>query len=756
MKRQTNYPFFILLLLCVTFTVQAQDLKEAISTKQKALQTLIKKAEKKGIDVTKEKSTIRTAEICGQFADWDEKNIDRNEALFKKVKRYKEEARKTAEELPTFERNEILLMLEEGEERLSLALKGKISKQEVPIIDWSKTEIVGDDVMYNGQPVFLADYSWKPKTDYLTEYHGNLDGIFISTRFLEDEEGTLKKRFKQELINQPSGRIGTAFINHLSPPEWFTEKYPEASIGKRRYFDYDIDHPASRELVSLLFKEVVPHIKGKKYSSLGYMLANEPHWHTKAKSWDTGTVSDYTLAKFRNYLKEKHQTISALNQVWETNYADFKSVKVTIPMAGELQGTAIWYDWMRFNQLRGVEWFQFLSDEIHKYDPEGNTHIKIMPHLFSENTRDHGIDLEALTALSTVIGNDAGAVYSDMWQKKEPEWASKYYFDWRQMCMGYDFMKSVSPEKLVFNSEGHFISTIRFRELKMKPEYARATYWLATMLGLDVIQTWFWPRGEDGSLRKNSKGYAASLTQMPRVLNEITLTYMDMNANASLLTKIQKLRKPIRVFHSETSAINIDNHMDKEYHAYERFLFEGRAVGFVTEGILNTQPHQDWDVVVIEETPFMTVGERDALQSYLDKGGKVVMDKKSVLKDEYGQPLTALNAGKGTLIIAQNSDEIQGKVLGLIAPTSLQISEENATSHKGCIWRYFEDEEKDKWVSIVNVGKTEATLKIALTEGQKDIQITDVITSETLQQTFKMQPLQVYFLNVGTDQKKGL
>ncbi|WP_281614849.1 beta-galactosidase [Flammeovirga sp. SubArs3] len=753
MKRQTIYFLFLLIMSTSSF---AQNLVNEIQQEKRTLLALIKKAEKKGIDVTKEKSTIRTAEICERFANWDEKNIKKNEQLFKRLKTYKQNPLKVAEELPNFEREEIVLMLQDAQQTLELALKGKVVKQPIEKIDWSKVKLEGSDALYNGKPVFLADYTWKPKVDFLTEYHGNLDGIFVTTKYLLDEQGTLKPNFKKEIIEKPSGRVGTVFLNHLNPPKWFTEKYPEASVGSRRYFDYDIDHPATRALQQSLLKSIVPTFKDKKYSSLGYMLVNEPHWHTKEKSWDTGEVSSYTFAKFRKYLEEKHKSITQLNVIWNTSFESFDSVKIQVPMSGDLRGSAVWYDWMRFNQLRGTEWFQFLSDEIHKYDPKANTHIKVMPHLFSENARDHGIDLEALTEVTTVIGNDAGAVYSDMWGKKEPEWSSKYYFDWKQLCIGYDFMKSVSPDKLVFNSEGHFISTIRFRDLKMKPEYARATYWLATMLGLDVMQTWFWPRDVDGSLRKESKGYAASLTQMPRVINEITLTYLDMNANAEALTKIQKLRKPVRIFHSETSAINKPTHMEDVYHTYEQFLFEGIAVGFATKNILNKQPHHLWDVVVIENTPFVTKEERNALQEYLDQGGTIVMDNKSILKNEYGESIDVLTQSKGQLIKFNTAENIQKKVLSIVKKDDLQIHETNMLSHKGCIWRYFENEEKHKIVSIVNVGKSEAKLDVLLNGIDQSVEITDVITGNKIENGFTLKPLDVYLLKVGTIQKKGL
>ncbi|AZQ63774.1 hypothetical protein EI427_16540 [Flammeovirga pectinis] len=746
-RRTGTILFFFVLLNSTLF---GQDLNNELEREVKQLETIIKKAKKKGIDVTKEESTLRTADIFKTFANWDEKNIDYNYELFKTLNTYKTTAREVAEDLPNFERREVISMLKEGKENLELAIAGKIHKQKITTIDWNNTHIKGSDIIQDdGRPVFLLDYTWKPKVPYLTKYHGNLDGFFMTTSNVLDENGTIKPKLINELQTKPTGRIGTAFLNHLNPPKWFKQKYPEALEGKRRYFDYDIDNPNTIELQELLLSKTVPLMKGKNYAELGYMLTNEPHWHTKEGSWDTGGVSEFTFKKFRNYLKEKHKDIATLNTIWGSDYSSFDAIQVTIPMNGNLQGTPIWYDWMRFNQVRGNEWFQSLSDIIHKYDEEANTHIKVMTHLFTENPRDMGIDLESMTEITSVIGNDAGAVYSDMWRKKVPEWKSKYSFDWRQLCISYDFMKSVSPDKIIFNSENHFISTIRFRDLYMKPDYARATFWLATTLGLNACQTWFFPRNVDGSLRKQTKGYAASVTQMPRIMNEITLTYLDMNANARGLSAIQKLRKPVRIFHSETSAINIDNHMDEVYHTYENLMFEGVAIGFVTEKILSKQNTSLWDVVVIQNTPFVTVSERNALQQYLVEGGKIIIDAKSILKDEYGRDLQPLEPANGELILSDNTTEIRTIALSKVTDKQpLILEENNENNHKACMWRYTQDENGNQLLSIVNLGNKEANLSLKLNNGNP-VKIKNIIEGTDHPKDFKMKPLEVLYLEVS-------
>lgn len=45
--------------------------------------------------------------------------------------------------------------------------------------------------------------------------------------------------------------------------------------------------------------------------------------------------------------------------------------------------------------------------------------FKIMPHLFSDDKIDHGIDMEALTKLSDIIGNDAKIVKKQWNRRKE-------------------------------------------------------------------------------------------------------------------------------------------------------------------------------------------------------------------------------------------------------------------------------------------------------------------------------------------------
>ncbi len=754
-----NIFFGALLLLVVQF--QAQNLNKEATDKIKKIEKLIKKAEEVGIDVLKEKTTIRTAEIFLEFANWDEKNVEQNIKGFKGVASYKKDADKIGRDLPNFERNDIVLMLDEAKENLKALINREVYRKYSPHVEWDKAFVEGDQITYEGKPVFLADYTWKPKIKKLEEYHGNQDGFFLTPSYVVNKKGDFHPRKKKELEAKQTGSLGFIFMNHKSIPKWALEKYgSNFKMRENTYTAYDIDHPGAREIQKSLLKSVVPFTANQKFSELGYMLCNEPHFFTqkdpkrKKLPWASGGVSHYTIDKFKIWLAEKHKNISELNKVWNTNFRDFDSVTLEIPIDMTLRGTPKWYDWSVFNMYRVTEWYQFLKTEIQKYDAEAKVHLKIMPNLWTDNARVHGIDLEALTDMSGIVGNDSGADHTRTWQKKPYEWESHYAFDWRELCMGFDFMKSVSPNKINFNSELHYLSTVGSRNLYLDPMYARATFWLAHTYGMTVSQIWFWPRKADGSVdfKTETKNYPGSNNQQPRVTNEIAMTLIDLNSYGEEIMMMQRQRKPLRIFYSKTSAINKKKHMDDVFELYEKLHFNGTPIGFVTKDIIKKQDNKDWDIVLINKTEFVTQKEFNAVQSYLNNGGTVLIDRVSFKKNEYGVPFSmALEANNGTLISLNSVEQIEQKAMSLLRDRDLLskvlVKEKNGTDKKGCVWKVITNKRGKQILSVVNVGKTNAELEITL-KGVKKIQCRNLLNGTKATTRPVLKPHEVYFVEV--------
>lgn len=740
------------------FTSSSQSLEKEAKSKIETLEKLIKKAEKHGIDALKEKTTVRTAEIFLKFADWDEKNVEENRGYFKKVPLYKKNALEMAENLADFERKDVILMIDEATDYLQLLIDKKVFRAYSPHVDWTKVKVDGDQLTYNDRPVFVTDYTWKPETNKLTEYHGNQDGFFITPPYVINESGTIQPRILNNLKEKQDGSLGFIFMNHKGVPKWANEKYgPNFSMREDTYTAYDIDNPGARELQKKLIKGTVPYMAGKNFSQLGYMLCNEPHFFTQKTgskvAWASGPVSGFTIKKFKIWLKDKHQNIETLNTAWGSEFKSFNDVSIEIPIDTSLKGTPKWYDWSLFNMYRVTEWYKFMKSEILKYDSEAKVHLKIMPSLWTENKRVHGIDFEELTEMSGIVGNDSGADHNRMWGPPH-EWEKHYAFEWRELCMGFDFMKSVSPEKINFNSELHYLSTNRSRNLYLDPKYARASFWLAHTYGMTASQIWFWPRNADGSLAKRAgKGYAGSNNQQPRVTNEVAMTLIDLNAFSEDIMGMQRQRKSLRLFYSKTSAINKEKHMDDVFHLYKTLHFEGTPLGFVTKDILNTQDNELWDVVLVYKTPFVTNEEVKALSSYLDKGGTVIMDNESFTKDEYGGLLQEVLKNNKRLIRLNSISEIKSKALSILKEKGLlpdvKVSEKNELDVKGCVWKTIKNQAGNYVLSIVNVGKTEAKLTISLNENSK-ITCKDLLNGVPVSSSPSLKPHEVYFVEILT------
>ncbi|QBG46450.1 hypothetical protein EGM51_03205 [Verrucomicrobia bacterium S94] len=745
------------LVLCAGY-VRA-DLESNARAKMAALSNLVTQAEGQGIDTLQERTTLRTAEIFLFYADWDEANTNLNARIFELGGNFSDDPETWAAYMPEFERQDVITMLDSCTSNLTRLISGEISREPAPQVDWASVTHDGDQLTFNGRPVFLADYTWKPGDAWLTEYHGEQDGFYFDPNKISNASGVINQWTMNDLTNKPSGTLGFIFLGNKAAPDWAEEEYgPGFQMREDTYTGYDIDNPGAREMLSFLFDACVPYMSGKNFSELGYMLCNEPHFYTTKEKdsmdpddwgWARGPVSEYTMDKFRVWLQDRHATIGDLNALWGTAFADFDAVDLDIPIYEGLQGTPQWYDWVRFNQWRVTEWYKWVKSAIRANDPGAKVHLKIMPNLWSENSRGHGIDMEALTELSEIIGNDAGADHTNWWGKAL-WWEDTYAFDWREMCMSYDFYKSVSPDKITFNSEAHYLSTGSSRNLFLDPAYARATCWLAHLHGLNASQIWFWARQSDGSPRNGvnvGTGWWGSNNFQPRVVNEVALTMLDLNTFSEEVMAMQRQRKPIRIFYSETSAINKAEHMDDVFELYKELYFEGIPIGFVTENILNNQSHSLWDVVLVHKSEFVTTNEVEALQAYLDAGGTVVMDSESLQKDEYGRAVSGLIESAGTLTNVTTLAEMKQLALSVVELPDVQIAETNGIGAKGCAWKCVTNEAGNAVVSVVNAGKSTASLSVSLA-GASDVICTNLLTGEAFSSSFSLEPFEMRFFEV--------
>lgn len=745
-RKYTSFALLSATIVTLLTSCAKRDLRVDVLKKIDNLQQLVDKAEDKGINTLKERTTIRTAEIFSTYADWDEHNVDLNTHYFAISQFYTKDSIELGQGLPDFERKQMCDMLDAATAELSSVIKGKTYRLETPNVDWTKTEIEDDMITYEGKPVFLADWTWKPRTKLYTEYHGNESISSISANQVINEQGDLDPRLTKTLEQKSTGTMGFIFMGHNQVPKWAKEKDPKIEDGAGiKYTMYDISNPLARDIQQKLIKGTVPMMAGKNYTKLGYMLCNEPHWNTIKGAWAANEISDYACEDFKKWLKTKHQTISQLNKIWDTNYTSFSTIDTPKIMEEDMRGSALYFDFLSFNMDRVTEWFKFLNDEIKTYDPDALTHIKLIVNLWSGTRRDSGIDLEALVTNTDIIGNDAGSCGAKLFGAKG-SWEKNYSFNWHELFMAQDFIKSVSPNKVMYNTESHFLSTVHFRDLYMSKEYVRLNYWMAHINGLTASQTWYWARTEDGSYCKGDsagKDYAGSNNHQPAVVNEVHTTMADLNSISDHIMAFQRQAKNIRLFYTKASSINLQEYMENELHAYESLLFSGMPIGFATNSIIRNQDNSQWEMILVTSTPHMFNEDITELQQYLDNGGSVIIDNESMLYDEYGNPLKrTLHSSKGELIRVTNAEEATNRALEIAQGSSfypdITVSQDNGTDQEGAVWRVIKCEDDSYILNVCNLGKTATNITITGKDGSPVKSINEVLTGTNRPSTIQM------------------
>lgn len=782
-----RYSFLLLLLVSSQFACTEQSLEDKAKAKIQKLQQLMDNASQENIDITREETLVWFSKEFLKFANWDESNMDKVEKLFGYYGPYENDKRKYAEELPDLERTKVIEMLDKGISVLKDVLDGHITRRAVAKIDW-KNIVVGEDMLLcNGKPVFLFDYFSKTVGSPLTNtdiYNDHLGSIYHGGRHLYDvnedrpinpfvlnEDGTFDEETLDKLREIPNTHVGFLLFWNMGMPQWIHDREPEVAKGRSLFTGFDVDNPLMRDVWSQVIGKTGEMTKGKKVTQLGYIFSNEPHWYSEKGHWtqqysEMNSISSYTLDKFRVWLQKKYTNqINRLNKNWDSSFSNFKNIAIEIPIDNALRGKAIWYDWCRFNMDRGTDWFTFIQDELHKVNPEADTHIKFMPRSFTDNNRSHGIDTEALTELTTMIGEDAKVTGGrGLRNTKAEKWEEKYSFHWEELAHSSDFLESVAPDKIHINSEAHFLSTSQWKDLHTSPDYVRSSFWLATLHGADAAISWFWARDADGSPEDRLEGeldffdpalggsYAGSANMQPQTVNEVAQVYMDMNSFSEEIMALRKQRRPVRLFHSETSAINKEQHMTEQFKLYESLYFEGFPIGFATEKIINKQDNEDWDVVVIYKTEYVTNAEFDAIQNYIDSGGHVIIDAISLKLNEYGEKRNRelkQTSGRIDLIESDNLLTIKQKAIDAISNSihDVILSESNGTGFNSCTWRVAKNINGKTIMTVLNLGKNTAKLNTSFING-KGAQCTNMLTGQHMGSAFELRPKGVLLLEL--------
>lgn len=410
-----------------------------------------------------------------------------------------------------------------------------------------------------------------------------------------------------------AARAGVAVCQLISPhymPGWFLDKHPHLKVRREGFLQYCLHAPEGLKLMEQFLKVLLKAI-GRSPALHSVCLSNEP-----VNVEDPACPLGANL--WREWLARRHRSISRLNELWGTAYADFDDVPVPAPGVG---ASPLRYEYVLFNQEFFAGWHKRLADIVHQYAPGVPVHAKAMTWTFlSHHDLRCGVDAELFGRFSQINGNDAANYYA----YGRGEWAQ----GWEQMCMGHDLQRSVRDAP-VMNSENHLIPDRETR--RVPPEHIRAALWQAAVHGQSATTVWVWERTFDPK-----SDFAGSVMHRPACAEAVGRTGLDLMRLSGEVSALQAAPEDVVLLYSTASMVyDGADYTDCLSKAYTALSFTGLKIGFVTERQLVSGRVPRARLLVVPCARHLPAASRRALSRY---GGKVLLLGDGCLEsDEYGR-----------------------------------------------------------------------------------------------------------------------
>jgi hypothetical protein len=621
-----------------------------IQKKLTELEKAVAVAKTKGINTRSEEITIIIAGLfLNSYIPWDMANIEVLEKAYTQSiggsQFLKDSPKHEAARTPVWELQQTAQILDGALKRISEILQRPDIRRPLPEHNIDNMTIVNGFLSADGNAAFSGGFIWAPISMNRNFFGFMGEGVSVPLSALQSN-GTISDERINNLIKsmdavQATGQKGNISFGH-NIPSWAVSQWPDINKYTTHHCNYDIDHPQVKELWAKLIASLVPKIRNHP-SKFAYLLAIEPQWPSIG-DWQVNNASPYTFKKYGIWLEELYGTINGLNKSWGTNYTLFGEI-MTRPQ--DNSNPAIWYDWCRFNQWRVTDLFEFMRKEILKYDSSALCHIRVSVggiHARSNiNTltgQHSGIDREALVNMMEINGLDNFMEATGNRRTHNLYDETAYSINWLGHTMLLDFIRSLDPDKLIYDSEWHTVSSVYYLNPEPPAGYMTTALWSGSIHGMGATTTWFWNRNSNGSIinRFQNEAYGSPLVQ-PRLLNEYGVGLAELNTFAKEVVALEREQKQIYLLYSESSAIQSVEYLNNQMVTYEALQFTGLPTGFVTENKLKSKGLPEsckW--LIIADASHVNDVTIDWLSAYVKKGGKLLIIGNNALKyNEYGK-----------------------------------------------------------------------------------------------------------------------
>lgn len=462
------------------------------------------------------------------------------------------------------------------------------------------TEIYLDDVFIREQG---SDVNLMQNGGFEKEYP---EGIYY-----DHEEATVKN-FVRVFADCDANNLSAQFS--ASPhyiPDFLKVDYPEIVLPEQwgNFNHQDPDHPEVLRMYEIFYKSLAARLKDNE-SFDGIILCNEPQYNSQLDQW--AFIDD-----FRNAMKEKYQTIAALNKRWGTSYASFDEVEMPVG----IEASPRYYDWRMFNDQILPAWVEKIEGYIKEVAPDVLSHVKVMDTFktgvnFRVSSSDN---YEILSDITDISGCDA--------------WSMIATDDVRWKNIFYDFLTSVKTAP-IYNTEDHIIVDARQLTYNDKETlYNIVDIWNGAVHGRGGSVLWLWDRydrSKNGTIYFNSV-----ITARPDTIATLGKTTLDLNRLSKEVVALQEAKGDMAILYTPNAVPYSDEMLDIIRKTSAALGENGQKTRFVVESQL--EKFDEYKTIIIPNTISLYKETLDKLKSFVDNGGKLlVIGENALTKNEYG------------------------------------------------------------------------------------------------------------------------
>ena len=617
---QPRYTAFTLVLLFASVRLfdshslakdEFTEIRFRVVRKIARIERLIEASDKKSIDTRRAKISVQVASRFIQFANWDYQNKAELADVIRKWEPVADSAESIANQLSIRELNDCIKLLDQAYANL-VANQSNIDDPRASfLIDIANVVPLGGNYYQGNRPVFPHGILWAP--EQLPNSFGQFSLGYMHPAFLNENGDPINSGQQAWFSSQldhiaNNGRKAYLFLGHVAPT-WARNN--ENTAGSTTFIDYNIDHPDAKKWWDELLDGLGPTFFNHPAALKNTMLANEPRWFSTEGRWGHVQISDLTNQHFRTWLLERHNNLETINTKWNSNYKSIDQIGIATPIDPVEIGGGKYYDWCTFNMHRATTFFHMLDAKVHQIEPTSLNHVKIPSQLLLDTTHDHGIDWRQIANEFSMLGIDSTVTHNaGISRFTETQRQSMYAVDWTPSAAALDFLKSVAPNKIVFDSEWHAISNIHWRDPEMTGDYVRGCLWLHHLSGMGINQGWYWGRQPDGApIARNQNEFFASLTTQPIALDAYLRTMIELNDFAPGIVDIVNSNRPVALLYCEDSAIQDPSYLHNFANVYQALRFTGLRINVMPiENLPALEGGQSpsFDALVIPPTKYCT------------------------------------------------------------------------------------------------------------------------------------------------------